>query len=300
MNANRHGFSPYRARVRAWGAAVSVGVLMVVSALLFAADHGDTPFLKSVGRHDARVTDLFAFTRGDSLVVVLCVNPAIPTSVTEYQFASDLVFEIFIDNHSEVSPDDPEGIGGTVVEPSKIHEDITIRIGFDKAGHPRVQVSDALADDLQFFAGLRDDPFIRAPRKGRNVAALVLEMPLSSVLADQSTVLVWATSRIKGLETPDGKIADAGGLALRNQFPENLELNFLHPRKHVKETGLEPDVIIFDTSEPAAYPNGRDLPDDVIDLVGDPRPLANDQPFPKKNDVKFLKEFPYLAEPHEP
>ena len=31
-----------------------------------AADHGDTPFLKEVGRHDVRIADLFAFLKETS------------------------------------------------------------------------------------------------------------------------------------------------------------------------------------------------------------------------------------------
>ena len=60
----------------------------------------------------------------------------------------------------------------------------------------------------------------------------------------------------------------------------------------------QPDVMIFDTSRAAEFPNGRALEDDVVDLVGDPRVLANDQPFPDENDLPFLDTFPYLAPPH--
>ncbi len=155
-------------------------------------------------------------------------------------------------------------------------------------------------DELRIFAGLRDDPFIRGPRIGKNVASIVLEVPLTSVLEDQSTLLIWATCMIRDVETPNGRIADSAALPLRNQFPENLALNDLHPRLHRKKTGLAPDVILCDVLRPAAFPNGRDLTDDVVDLVGDPRPLANDDPFPAENDVPFLDEFPYLAEPHTP
>jgi len=84
-------------------------------------------------------------------------------------------------------------------------------------------------------------------------------------------------------------------------FKDNDAMNTLHPRKHFQNLGDPPDVIIFDTSLPAAFPNGRELTDDVVDLVGDTRVLANDgPPFPKKNDVPFLDVFPYLAPPHEP
>ena len=60
----------------------------------------------------------------------------------------------------------------------------------------------------------------------------------------------------------------------------------------------QPDVVIYNTALPAAFPNGRELVDDVVDLVGDPRVLMNDQPFPTANDVAFLTSFPYLAAPH--
>jgi hypothetical protein len=66
----------------------------------------------------------------------------------------------------------------------------------------------------------------------------------------------------------------------------------------LQQTGLLPDVMIYDLSKPAAFPNGRALTDDVVDLVGDPRLLANDSPFPSENDLPFLATFPYLAAPH--
>jgi hypothetical protein len=284
----------------------SFWLLLAVDVAPKASDHGDTPFLVGLGAHEARITGFHAFTRGDRLVLALSSNPAIPSSVTSYEFPANLIFEILIDNDSPVSVDDPLGIGGTVIEPSRIHEDHIFRITFNDHT-PRVHhlprsrgPQQPGADDLLFFAGLRDDPFIRGPRIGKNVAAIVLEVPLASVLGDQSTLLIWATSMIRDVETPNGRIADSAALPLRNQFPENLVLNDLHPHLHRKKTGLAPDVMIFDTLQPAAFPNGRDLADDVVDLVGDPRPLGNDDPFPSENDVPFLNEFPYLAQPHAP
>jgi len=81
-------------------------------------------------------------------------------------------------------------------------------------------------------------------------------------------------------------------------FPENDLFSITHPRKHHLELGVQPDVMIFDTSRPAGFPNGRELTDDVVDLVGDERVLANDDPFPDENDVPWLSGFPYLAMPH--
>ena len=265
-----------------------------------AADHGDTPLLQSIPRHDARVTDLFAFVRGADLVIAVGTNPAIPPGVSDYQFPADLELEIHIDNDSAVRFDDPGDLatyGGTVVRPRKIREDVRLRLRFDDAGEPTLHLiglPQTALSQVQLFTGLRDDPFIRGPRIGRNVAAVVVELPLDLVVADQPTLLLWATSRVPDIH---GEQADLAGRALRSMFPENDQMNALHPRFHQAITGQAPDVMIFDTSRPAAFPNGRELTDDVVDLVGDARVLSNDDPFPTENDVPFLADFPYLAPP---
>jgi len=268
----------------------------------FTSDHDDTPLLRMVNRHDARITDLHAFVRGDNLVISVCSNPMIPTSATSYRFPSDVTFDINIDYDSEVSPEDPDNLGGTIVNPAGIREDITYRLRFisdqlTTIGHIR---SDGRLPDVWLrgsFTGLRDDPFIRGPRIGRNVAAIVLEIPLASVLKDQSTLLIWATTKV---DTLDGPFQDMAGRSLRSQEPDNLALNTFHPSEHLAQTGLKPDVMIYDTAKPAAFPNGRALTDDVVDLTAVPRILESDAPFPSTNDVPFLETFPYLAPPQPP
>ncbi len=70
-----------------------------------------------------------------------------------------------------------------------------------------------------------------------------------------------------------------------------------------------PDTIKYDPSKPTAYPNGRALTDQVVDItlaavllkLGPNQPLdtlAKLPLNPPKNDVEFLAEFPYLAPPH--
>lgn len=61
----------------------------------------------------------------------------------------------------------------------------------------------------------------------------------------------------------EGKQQEIAGRALRSMFPEQDFLNFLHPKDH----GDRPEVVIYDTEKPAAYPNGRALEDDVVDLA---------------------------------
>lgn len=267
------------------------------------SDHGDTPLLKEIARHDARLTDLYAFVRDDNLVVIVCLDPAVPADVTGYQFASDLTVNVFIDKDSKVTFNDPvdlSSFGGTIVNPRKIKEDIVFRVRFDEKGSPKLHtrgLSRSVRQNVSLFAGLRDDPFIRGPRVGRNIAAIVLQLPLEDVLTDHDTLIIWATSKVEDIKGP---FQDMVGRALRSQFLENDLMNVSSPRQHHKKMGVRPDVMIFDTSHIATFPNGRELTDDVVDLVGDSRVLANDDPFPDQNDLAFLNEFPYLAPPHPP
>lgn len=273
-----------------------------------AADHGDTPLLIQLGRHDARLTDLHVFTNGENLVLSLSTNPAIPVSATSYTFPSDLTLRIYIDRHSRVSFEDAEALrlfGGTIENPEAVRPDLTLTITFDETGAPSLDVRGLgrrARERIQLFAGLRDDPFINGLRSGRNVAAIVLEMPLADVLRPRdSTILVWAKSDVPNVEGPDDEHA---GRNLRSQVAGNDELNGLDPCDHWMKMGVVPDVVIFDTSRPAGFPNGRLLTDDIIDMLGndgDPAVFGNPTAeAPTANDVPFLETFPYLAAPAPP
>ncbi len=275
---------------------------LVTGWTLRASDHSDAPQMNDLIRQDANLTDLHAYLVRRNLVITLASNPAIPPDVTDYVFPSDVTFEIHLDNHSRVSPDDPQHMGGTILDPDRIREDLTIRVRFRDNGRARVWILHHEKHPrpvplVRFFAGLRDDPFIRGPRQGRNVAAMVLEVPLAAVTRRQSTLLIWATSKVDEF---DGPFQDLIGRSLRSMMPENNAMNELPPSQQSRQMGVPPDVMIFDTAEPATYPNGRALTDDVVDLVDDPRVVANDAPFPSENDVPFLNRFPYLAPPHSP
>lgn len=270
------------------------------AATLLASDHSDVPKIGEVPRQDANLTDLHAFVAGTNLVIALSSNPAIPPGAATYVFPSDVSFAIHIDNDSAVDPLDPYRMGGTIVDPAQIMEDVIIRVRFDEEGTPSVHTIVRGHDRppvpiVNFFAGLRDDPFIRGPRQGRNIASIVVEVPLAAVATGQSTLLLWGTSKVEDF---DGPFQDLAGRSLRSMMPENEPMNRMHVRQQQQLMGVQPDVMIFDTSRPAAYPNGRALTDDVVNLVGDPRVLNNDAPFPSTNDRPFLTGFPYLAEPH--
>jgi hypothetical protein len=285
-----------------------VAVLAAGAPRAHAGDHGDTPLLIGTGNHHARLTDFFAFVRDDSLVLALTLDPTVPPEAQEYAFPAGVRFRFFVDNHSEVLFQDPEdlaSLGGTIVSPDGIAPDVELQVKFHRDG--RLQLgSEQLRPDVlrqvRVFAGLRDDPFIRAPRAGRNVAAIVLEAPLDFFLADQSTLLLWATAMLPDLR---GSQQELAGRALRSQFPENEPLNTLPPHEHGRLLGVAPDVIVLDTRFPSRFPNGRALEDDVVDLVC-LSPEAECRIFgqpgegpqgPTTNDVPFLDAFPYLAPP---
>jgi len=300
--------------------AAAFALLSLSPAVAQAADHDDTPALKEAPRHEARITDLHVFTKvqpgpgrklREQLVISLCTNPMIPPSAADYLFPSDMTLTIHVDRNSKVNflsdPAATSTYGGTIVKPAAIDPEISFTVTFDAGGQADLSVS-GLDDDapIKFFAGLRDDPFIRGPRQGRNVGCVALEMPLQIVAAGKphKTLLVWATSSVP---SAGGPIGDLGARALRSQLTPNLALNdYFEPADHTLVLGVVPDVLIFDTTRPAAFPNGRRLTDDVVDLVGDAGVLSTDCPtpgdpvkcFPMSNDRAFLETFPYLAPPH--
>jgi hypothetical protein len=287
---------------RAFLVSLCLAGLLAPSSRLAAADHGDTPVLGLLGRSDAQITDVCAFLRDKNLVLALGTNPAIPKTVTNYTFAPDLTATFHIDHHSRVRRDDPLDLvqfGGTIVRPSAVAEDVTFQVTFDDDGRPDLHttgIAGKYRREIKLFAGLRDDPFIRKPRAGRNVAAIVIELPVEAVLGPQSELLIWATTKVPELAGP---ISEHGGRALRSMF--NEPMNGLRPRDHWRVLDQTPDVMILDVLQASGFPNGREPTDDVIDLVVDipGGTLPGEGPeFPTANDVPYLAAFPYLAPPH--
>ena len=280
--------------------------LALAAAPALASDHSDSPTGPLGVRIDANLSDLHVFSKGQNLVLSTCSNTAIPPTATSYVFPSDVTFEFHLDVTSAVSAEDPDGYGGTILDPTHIKDDVVYRIRFRQNGSAdlkRLNRGVAAKDPqiVSFFAGLRDDPFIRAPRAGRNSACIVIETPLSAVLRKQSTILVWATSKVDEF---DGPFQDLVGEPLRAMFPEQVPLNSTPLSQHLQKFGATPAPIIFDTSEAASFPNGRALTDDVVDLMcslaGECRVFNSENPSPTANDVPFLNDFPYLAPPQPP
>ena len=182
---------------------------------------------------------------------------------------------------------------------------------------------------VKVFAGLRDDPFVRGPQKNKNIAAMAVEMPLSLFTHGRQKVLTtWGTANIEAdPSSPFGNtlFEEVAGRSFGSMFPPERDvINTLHPSLHASTAAalnlstvalggrpIPPDVMIYDTTKPQSFPNGRELNDDIIDLIapndtrveglrngeaatcattGDPLDC------PTGNDVPHSDEFPYLGE----
>ena len=291
-----------------------IAILFLSSALqAMGADHSDTSLHIEEGRNDARITDLYAFTRGENLVLILAVDPTVPEGATTYKFPTDVEYRINIDNDSEVTAQ------GIILNKNDIREDIVISIRFKDDGTAVINgdnkfgsifsipflvlFSCASSDDVDivdaitnFFAGPRDDPFIRGPRIGKNVAAIVLEIPIDAVVKNNNPLLIWSTTNVDSFP---GDFQERAGGPITSML--NDVLNFTHPSEDFENFSIEPDVLVLNTSLPSGFPNGRVLEDDVVDLVCPgvcDNIIENDEPFPSENDVPFLDDFPFLAPPN--
>ncbi len=305
------------------GLATATLGLLIAAQPSHAADHVDLPREASTGmtidRPDAAVTDFWTFVNDDKLVMILGINPFLPKDVMHYRFPTDVRYRFNIDNHSGATIGDDvisREFGGIIAYPMGISEDIVFEVTFDGSAAPILSVTGADAKHVRVFAGLRAEAFIFAPFVRNNIAGIVVEVPLAKVLVDKQQLLIWGTTSVT---TPDGTFTELGGRALRSQFGPFVDLNALHPRDHVLNGFITPDVVILDTASASAFPNGRTLADDVVDIAVDFESLDTDPaaagledqfcapggdfapcPVPSSatpDDIRFKSSFPYLGAP---
>jgi hypothetical protein len=185
----------------------------------------------------------------------------------------------------------------------------------------------------RFFAGLRSDPFFADPDGfidnmrwtgrdywwGKNVFSIVLETP-NSVLGSQSRLGIWGRTMIPvhGAFTPVNQMGRPG----TNIFRQGADTNTTPPvqqrerfaaqyiamfqtygysEAEANDLALQwlPDILPYDCTNPAGYPNGRQLADDVVDYVVEimTRGKMKDDLVTAHPD--YLAEFPYLGIPHD-
>jgi hypothetical protein len=203
-------------------------------------------------------------------------------------------------------------------------------VGFD-AGAESV-----LAGDVRLFFGVRSDPFF-ADADGsfhgfqwtgqdafadRNVLTIALDVP-NDMLSGESEIGVWATVGV----CRDGSVVqvDRGGHPTINPFinPNNVkdEYNLRHPvddltnylelwSQLLQTNGYSPegarnaalmvlpDILRYDRDQPAAYPNGRAITDDVFSARFAWLTNGRVGPDGLKPHDDMLAGFPYLGLPN--
>ncbi len=175
-------------------------------------------------------------------------------------------------------------------------------------------------------AGVFDDPFIFPRFFRRNIVGVVTSIPLALLpeATRRAPILLWVT-------THRGGQIDHVGRSLRTQLPRFGYLNDKHPSNHVRAItqvhdhplimenlfatfvsplfahrhyDSVPDVMLYDLSKPAKFPNGRGYPDDVaaaLAAAGETLLVelsyAESKQFPRAttNDKPFRDDFPYMA-----
>jgi hypothetical protein len=195
-----------------------------------------------------------------------------------------------------------------------------------------------LAGQVRLFIGVRSEPFFadadgsfhgfqwtgKDAFADKNILSIAMEVPDDMLGADPAIGL-WATV---SLRRRDGSLVqvDRGGHPTINPFvnPNNVKntynlgqpvddlANYLEPwSKFLQDNGgyspeaadkaariVLPDILRYDCGQPAAYPNGRAITDDVFSLRFAWMSDGKIPPQGLKPHSDLLAEFPYLGPPN--
>jgi Domain of unknown function (DUF4331) len=216
---------------------------------------------------------------------------------------------------------EPEPVGKVLIE--------GIPVGFDAMAKP------VEAGECRLFVGVRSDPFFADGEgafhdfqftgddtfAGKNVLTMALEVP-DDMLGPGPEIAVWCTASVRR----DGELVQVDRYGnpsfnpffvdeLKNKFnaghPADDVADFLEPWSELlesrgypadvaRETALTvlPDVMHYNRTRPAHYPNGRVLTDDVYDMrmafltYGQ---VTSDGVEPHDD---YMTEFPFLGTPN--
>ncbi len=194
----------------------------------------------------------------------------------------------------------------------------------------------ATADAHRFFAGLRSDPFFfdldglhndfaftgHDTFSDKNVSGIVLELP-NATLGAGTRIGYWcrvllpeagAYHQIDRMGRPMMNVLFTKGEeknAFNHTAPDQDRALFLETfaaalqgfghdaaSAHAAADGLLPDILPYDNSSAAGYPNGRGLADDIIDIqltLATNGRVTGDKVGPHTD---LLPTFPYLGLPH--
>lgn len=257
-----------------------------------AADHIDAPLATAHPGTD--ITDVYAFVNGDRLVMAMTVHPF--AAADAELFDPNARYYFFVDTDGDAK------------------SELFLRVDFSSSGS--FKLTGSLKSKVQeVFTGRREDPFFfdlgllgeglngSDTFAGADVGAIVVEFDLEDVTPDGPAIGVWGVTRKQGI----GAVDRMGRPVINTLFlPEGRKDEFNRARPVSDGAYAEfvplpevllPDILTIDTSQPTAYPNGRALSDDVIDLsLGLVFGEGTDEV--DANDVEFLNAFPYLAPPN--
>jgi hypothetical protein len=225
--------------------------------------------------------------------------------------------------------------GSQARQPEPAGEQLTasLPVSFDGMARP-VQVGGSGA--IRLSAGLRSDPFfadVEGALHGfkwtghddfadNNVDSIALEVP-NDMLGDGPVIGVWASISLRR----DGTLVqmDRGGHPTINPFinpdgeknlynsrqPADDVANYLGPWSKILENGgytpeaakaaalqVLPDILSYDRTKPATYPNGRVLTDDVYSARFAWLSNGKIPPAGLKPHDDLLAQFPYLGPPN--
>ncbi len=201
----------------------------------------------------------------------------------------------------------------------------------------RNNISTSESDGYRFFAGMRSDPFffdLEGFANGmrftgadyfldKNVFSIVLELP-NTALGRNPKVGAWGRVLIPKDENPFFQIERMGHPFVNVGFTRDEDKNMFnriepvndrelftnkfievltshgHSIESARQTALTllPDILAYDYSRPAGYPNGRTLTDDVIDYqlaLLTNGAVTTDKTGPHRD---LLAEFPYVGAQH--
>ena len=308
-------------------AAIACSAMHSSPSLVSASDHLDAPNLTGNGQQD--INDLYAFkpsADSDNSVLILTVNP-FAGNMSPTAFGTDTSYRFEIDNTGDA-------MSNLAYEATFSNtasgQNFNLTLNGTSVASGAVGSSQSTSNGGTVQTGVFDDPFFfdlgildgsstggTDTFAGANVSAIVLEVPTATLLANDSSIGVWATTSQGGSQvdrvgrpaintvllgdaskqafneaSPDGDFNEFGA-----EVSENIAGLSNQDNADTLTPVLLPDTLRFDTSSTGGFLNGRRLEDDVIDLAL--QTLTTDMTQTDgvgANDVGFNSVFPFLGD----
>lgn len=212
-------------------AAAAFGLSLLSTLPAMAADHNDSPLVKSASRSYKDITDVFVFRTPENpeRLTIITGHFSPEVAATLQQFGTDAIYETYIDTNGDFEPEHtiratfgaPDANGVQPYEIDGIPGNSVVRGNTTTtAGEPSV----AASGTARAFCGLADDPFkfdldafnnfvkgpcvpaagLRCPGTGaptnffagRNIAAIAYDFPTTSLRGITSStagvIRVWS------------------------------------------------------------------------------------------------------------